>query len=157
MNWFDIVLITLIFHYCWVMLLRENEQFETDSDGEFRTGAAVTLGLLWIAVIYFFKSTFLDFAVFVGNIQYLTRHLFIFSFSLIVILIAFAQMFLIVFRNSPSCEECNEDDEFPHCTFENSFLTVSKLVLLEVYSFIYEGGFKSNNCILSNLYFSNCS
>jgi hypothetical protein len=41
-------------------------------------------------------------------------------------LLAFAQMFFIVYRQDPVCTQANDDDcNFPHCTFESSLLKVS--------------------------------
>jgi len=54
--------------------------------------------------------------------------------SLAVILIAFAQMFLIVFRKTPVCSEsCIIDyGGFPHCSFNKSILKVYTMMLGEI-------------------------
>lgn len=52
-----------------------------------------------------------------------------------MILVAFAEMFLIVFRKTPVCsQECATEGEwvFPHCTFTDSVLKVYTMMLGEV-------------------------
>jgi len=152
MNWFDIIIIGFVFHYCGVMWRRKNElddlgeeimlndfgKCEEDSDRDFRTGAALTLGTLWIAFIYFLKSTFLDFAVFVETIKYVTRYLFTFLVAVSMILILFAQSFFLIFRNTPICEESNnEDSRFLHCDFGNSLMTVFVMMVGEIGDDVY--------------------
>ena len=76
----------------------------------------------------------LEFSVFYETVFYVTKKLFIFMISLTVILIAFAQMFLIVFRKTPVCsEECVANNGgFPHCSFSKSFLKVYTMMLGEI-------------------------
>ncbi len=80
------------------------------------------------------SSTMLEFSVFYETVLYVTKKLFIFMISLAVILIAFAQMFLIVFRQTHVCsEECKENSVgFPHCSFNKSFLKVFTMMLGEI-------------------------
>ncbi len=53
-----------------------------------------------------------------------------------MVLIAFSQMFLIIFRSTPVCsQECSSGEDgwiFPHCTFNNSFWKVYTMMLGEV-------------------------
>lgn len=77
----------------------------------------------------------LEFSVFHETVLCVTKNLFIFMISLAVILIAFAQMFLIVFRKTPVCSDtCLSNDEsvFPHCSFNKSFLKVYTMMLGEI-------------------------
>lgn len=89
----------------------------------FRTGIAVTYGIAWISVISYLKSIYIDFSVFVGGVIYVVRRLAAFLMALWIILIAFAQMFVILYRQTDHCVGDNAD-EFPHCTFINSVLRV---------------------------------
>jgi hypothetical protein len=100
--------------------------FGSHGDESFRTGVAFTIGALWLIVINFLKSTMLEFSVFYETVLSVSKNLFIFMISLAVILIAFAQMFLIVFRKTPVCSEsCISDyGGFPHCSFDKSILKV---------------------------------
>lgn len=76
----------------------------------------------------------LEFSVFHETVLYVTKNLFIFMISLAMILIAFAQMFLIVFRKTPVCSETclSENESFPHCSFNRSFLKVYTMMLGEI-------------------------
>ena len=135
-NWLDIIVISLVYHYCVSMARREKElrgmiafgtpDFGSHGDESFRTGVAFTIGALWLIVINFLKSTMLEFSVFYETVLSVSKNLFIFMISLAVILIAFAQMFLIVFRKTPVCSEsCISDyGGFPHCSFDKSILKV---------------------------------
>jgi ankyrin repeat protein len=131
-NWLDMAVITLSFYYAILM---------TGYDGlgkeQFRSGVAFTKGVLWMAVIYFLKSTLVDFAVFVGGVFYVVQRLVAFLLAVGVILLAFAQMFFIVYRQRDVCVQNPADDQefeaefgfepcrFPHCSFEESLLKVN--------------------------------
>ena len=102
---------------------------------EFRTGTALTKGALWTAVIFFLKSTQVDFAVFLNGVFYVVRRLVAFLLAILVILISFAQMFWLVYLEQPVCKfSCREGDQeceaemegcsYPHCEFGDSFLKV---------------------------------
>jgi len=138
-NWINILMISLVYHYCGAMQSRENEiadlaNYATDDDLSFRTGVAFTLGVLWLSVTTFLKSTMLEFSVFFESVLYVTKKLFIFMVSLLVILVNFSLMFLIVFRRTPVCsQECMSDfGVFPHCDFNKSLLKVYTMMLGEI-------------------------
>jgi ankyrin repeat protein len=147
-NWLDMAVITMCFYYAILM----SHGSGTDDDWgigakEFRSGCAFTKGVLWLAMIYFLKSTQVDFAVFLGGVFYVVQRLVAFLLAVGVILLAFAQMFFIVYRQEPVCtfKLCDPDDplqncteaeteaaneltegcDFPHCTFPDSLLKVS--------------------------------
>ena len=63
----------------------------------FRTGVAFTKGVLWISFISFLKSTLVEFSVFVGGVYYVLKRLVAFLMAVSIILLAFAQMFFIVY------------------------------------------------------------
>ena len=145
-NWLDVLVIALVTHYTNVMTLGGQYESLSDSlngaendnvDGleGFRTGTALTKGVLWTAVIFFLKSTQVDFAVFLGGVFYVVRRLVAFLLAILVILISFAQMFWVVYLEQPVCKfscpvgdrECEVEMEgctYPHCEFGDSFLKV---------------------------------
>mmetsp|Transcript_12589 Transcript_12589/g.19155 ORF Transcript_12589/g.19155 Transcript_12589/m.19155 type:complete len:867 (-) Transcript_12589:550-3150(-) len=124
-NWLDMCLIVLVFYYGSAMI---ND--DIGSDESFRSGVAFTKGILWCAVISFLKSTLVDFAVFVGGVFYVVQRLAAFLLALGVILLAFAQMFLIVYTETGICKL--DGDEFPHCTFNLSLLKVYTMLMGEI-------------------------
>jgi ankyrin repeat protein len=122
-NWLDMAVIVMVIYFTTLMLRGPDSGLGND---EFRTGCAVTKGVLWLAVIYYCKSLQVDFAVFFGGVVYVVHRLGAFLLAVGVILFAFAQMFFIVYRQEPVCTTENNDNcEFPHCTFESSLLKVS--------------------------------
>lgn len=144
-NWLDMTVIVLIYHYCSSMVRRSNDfeyfsssniqpDYGSEDDMHFRTGVAVTVGALWFSIINFLKSTMLEFSVFYETVLYVTKNLFIFIISLAVILISFAQMFFIVYRQTPVCNAscAAADNGFPHCTFNKSFLKVFTMMIGEI-------------------------
>ena len=62
-NWLDLMVIVLVYYNSIIMT-----NVEFGSPEIFRPGAAFTKGILWLNVIYFLKSTQIDFAVFVGGV-----------------------------------------------------------------------------------------
>jgi len=109
----------------------------------FRTGTALTKGVLWTAVIFFLKSTQVDFAVFLNGVFYVVHRLVAFLLAILVILISFAQMFWVVYLEQPVCKfACDEEDArckaemegcgFPHCEFGDSFLKVYTMMMGEI-------------------------
>lgn len=144
-NWLDMLVITLVTYYSVIMslgtpVLADYDNDDGDPYDAFRTGTALTTGVLWTAVIFFLKSTRVDFAVFLNGVFYVVQRLVAFLLAVLVILICFAQMFWIVYMERPVCtytcpsnetsranETCREDFDqcaFPHCDFGDSFLKV---------------------------------
>jgi ankyrin repeat protein len=122
-NWLDMAVITLVLYYSIIMTGDSDWGL---GDDQFRAGVAFTKGVLWLALIFFLKSTQVDFAVFLGGVFYVVQRLVAFLLAVGVILLAFAQMFFIVYRQRTVCTTKSEDDcAFPHCTFESSLLKVS--------------------------------
>jgi hypothetical protein len=133
-NWLDVSLVILVFYYA-VQMTTGGYAISNDA---FRTGVAFTKGMLWINFIYFLKSTLVEFSVFVGGVYYVLQRLAAFLMAVGVILLAFAQMFYIVYVYTPVCdidqlevEEKNECD-FPHCSFANSLLKVYTMMMGEI-------------------------
>jgi hypothetical protein len=145
-NWLDLLVITLVTYYSVVMAVGKPVWADSDMEDEdgdpydaFRTGTALTKGVLWTAIIYFLKSTRVDFAVFLNGVFYVVKRLVAFLLAVLVILIAFAQMFWVVYMERPVCVyTCPQDNEtcpenfdrctFPHCDFGDSFLKVRVII-----------------------------
>jgi len=75
----------------------------------FRIGAAFTLGTCYLQMLAYLKSILIEFAVFVSGVIYVTSKLVAFIVSLIITLVAFAQMWYTLFKNSSECLVYNEE------------------------------------------------
>ena len=85
------------------------------------------------------KSTLVDFAVFVGGVQYVLRRLAAFLVVLSCILVAFGFMFYYVFLATPFCVKDEEQGfAFPHCTISDSLLRVYTMMMGEVDDTVYQ-------------------
>eukprot|EP00536_Pseudo-nitzschia_multiseries_P004495 jgi/Psemu1/253683/estExt_Genewise1Plus.C_740119 len=143
-NWLDVLVITLVTYYSIVMTIEEPTGMEdAHYVVAFRTGTALTKGVLWTAVIFFLKSTQVDFAVFLNGVFYVVRRLVAFLLAILVILISFAQMFWVIYLDQPVCKfACDEEDlrckaemegcAYPHCEFRDSFLKVYTMMMGEI-------------------------
>lgn len=144
-NWLDIAVIILVLYYA-ILMVTPN-QVSLISDEGFRSGAAFTQGLLWVAIIMFLKKTLVDFAVFVGGVFYVVQRLAAFLLAVGVILLGFAQMFYFVYVHTPYCPTNSTNttdltplpDEvgeikcyFPHCSFWDSLLKVYTMMMGEI-------------------------
>eukprot|EP00934_Nitzschia_sp_Nitz4_P004966 Nitzschia sp. Nitz4//scaffold54_size114964//41440//44056//NITZ4_003846-RA/size114964-augustus-gene-0.18-mRNA-1//-1//CDS//3329554336//4956//frame0 len=130
-NWLDMAVITLVSYYA-ILMASGDVEWGIGKD-QFRAGCAFTKGVLWTAVIYFLKSTQVDFAVFLGGVFYVVQRLVAFLSAVCVILLAFAQMFFIVYRQEDVCSVPNDEGcDFPHCSFENSLLKVYTMMMGEI-------------------------
>ena len=130
-NRLDVAVIFLIFYFGGVMMTSE----PLISKEVFRSGTALTKGILWMSVISFLKSTQVEFSVFVSGVFYVVQRLAAFLLALCVILLMFAQMFYIVYAETIwcACGEANPDaNPFPHCTFQNSLLKVYTMLMGEI-------------------------
>lgn len=128
-NWLDSAVIILVFSHGIIMA------GEVDVIEEyFRSTVAFTEGVLWCAIIYFLKSTLVDFAVFVGGVWYVLQRLAAFLMAVGVILFAFAQMFYIVYKDTEICDIPKDEMEctYPHCTFGNSLLKVYTMMMGQI-------------------------
>ena len=114
----------------------------------FRVGAAVSVTILWVKLLAYLRFILIDFAVFVGGVFYVVRRLAAFLTALMVILIAFAQMFSTIFQQSKYCNNepdqdrsfeeivaltrCSAQEPRPYCHFWDSFLSCYTMLLGEV-------------------------
>lgn len=91
-NWFDIFYILLILFWTVVM---QTQSLDIDT---FRIGTALTFGVYWLNVLVFLKGIMVGFAVFMGGVVYVVQRLAAFFLALLIILLAFAQIFYTLFR-----------------------------------------------------------
>lgn len=109
------------------------------SNDAFRSGTAITKGILWMSVISFLKSTQVEFSVFVSGVFYVVQRLAAFLLALSVILMMFSQMFYIIYAETDVCQ-CNVlyatgpdgIEPFPHCDFKWSLLKVYTMLMGEI-------------------------
>jgi hypothetical protein len=133
-NWLDMSVIILVFYYAVCM----TDDSLGISDEAFRTGLAFTKGVLWISFISFLKSTLVEFSVFVGGVYYVLKRLAAFLMAVSIILLAFAQMFFIVYTKTDICDFTGEEVAngqacyFPYCKFRNSLLKVYTMMMGQV-------------------------
>lgn len=129
-NWLDVALIFLIFYFGGVMFT--NSPMSADA---FRSGTAITKGIMWMSVISFLKSTQVEFSVFVSGVFYVVQRLAAFLLALSVILLMFSQMFYIIYAETEECK-CSADfpdaNPFPHCEFKWSLLKVYTMLMGEI-------------------------
>ena len=85
-------------------------QTGSGNDERFRTGAALTLGLCYLQVLAYLKSILIDFAVFVSGVVYVTTRLVAFMVCLLISVMAFAQMWYTMFRQSSECAFASDDE-----------------------------------------------
>ena len=114
----------------------------------FRIGASFSVTILWVKLLAYLRSTLIDFAVFVRGVFFVVRRLSAFLVCLSVILLAFAQMFTTIFRQSDYCinqpnnelsdaiilaqTKCDAGQLASYCTFCDAFLGVYTMLLGEV-------------------------
>lgn len=79
-------------------------------DHSFRTGASITLAICYLQVLAYLKSILIDFAVFVNTIVYVSSRLAAFLVCLLITVIAFAQMWYTIFRQSSVCLDAAADE-----------------------------------------------
>jgi ankyrin repeat protein len=136
-NWLDVGVITMVYYYAICMSM------DSPVDRNlFRSGAAFGQGILYVAVIVYLKSTYVDFAVFVGGVLYVVQRLTAFLTAVGVILLAFAQMFYFIYVDGEMCtnrlqpDDLNYDADldcrFSHCSFEESLLRVYSMMMGEI-------------------------
>lgn len=128
-NYLDMAVITSTL---WNAIYMANE--DLGDDDRFRSFCAFTKAILWLAVIYFLKSTLVQFAVFVGGVYYVVNRLLAFLTAVAIMLLAFAQMFYIVYNEDPICDDTPDGSEcdFPHCRFDKSLLKVYTMMMGEI-------------------------
>eukprot|EP00567_Pseudictyota_dubia_P007643 CAMPEP_0197445272 /NCGR_PEP_ID=MMETSP1175-20131217/10532_1 /TAXON_ID=1003142 /ORGANISM="Triceratium dubium, Strain CCMP147" /LENGTH=984 /DNA_ID=CAMNT_0042976205 /DNA_START=119 /DNA_END=3073 /DNA_ORIENTATION=+ len=139
-NWLDLCVIGLTLANS--ALMRTDPPYKdisnTDEHPNLRIMLALTQIVLWIALLFYIKSTAIGFAVFMGGVGYVIRRLVYFASCVLIFLFAFAMMFQIIYMGSEVClepgkfqnGECYEN--FPHCDFESSLLKVYTMMMGEI-------------------------
>jgi ankyrin repeat protein len=128
-NWLDVAVIFLVSYYA-VLMLEEGSGIDNN---KFRSGVAFTQGILYLDVIVYLKSTYVDFAVFVGGVLHVVQRLSAFLIAVAVILLAFAQMFYFIYVDTILCADPGDPEcDFPHCNFEFSLLKVYTMMMGEI-------------------------
>ena len=98
-NWFDILYISLLVF--WSVSMSTGAL----SAKFFEIGTCLTYAILYMALVLFLKNHFVGFAVFVGGLVYVVKRLFAFFVALVIILVAFSQIFSTIFRQSGACPD----------------------------------------------------
>mmetsp|Transcript_26941 Transcript_26941/g.41272 ORF Transcript_26941/g.41272 Transcript_26941/m.41272 type:complete len:908 (-) Transcript_26941:238-2961(-) len=149
-NWLDMTVIILVFYYTLLMTTQNPGLME--SENAFKYGCACTKAVLMFAVIYFLKSTMVEFAVFVDGVFYVLVRLTAFLIAVLIVLLAFAEMFFIIYKDKEGIcvTHTGEEDftlnafggnytyeresecDFPHCEFLFSFLKVYTMMMGEI-------------------------
>lgn len=130
-NWLDVTLISLVFFFGGVMFTNS----PLVNEDTFRSGAAITKGIMWMSVISFLKSTQVEFSVFVSGVFYVVQRLAAFLLALALILLMFSQMFYIIYAQTDECTctaENADANPFPHCDFKWSLLKVYTMLMGEI-------------------------
>lgn len=140
-NWLNVIFMVLVLF--WAARMNTG----TGDLDNFRTGTAFSVIILWLKVLAFLRNMLIDFAVFVGGVFYVLTRLAAFLTCLVVILVAFSQMFLTVFQQTSYCDTNDEDKLYQEasqwclresdtsqafCSFWTSFLAVYSMLLGEV-------------------------
>ncbi|KAL3789281.1 hypothetical protein HJC23_000347 [Cyclotella cryptica] len=102
-NFFNLTFVFLISYYSVLM------QTGLGDDERFRIGCAFTMGVCWNQVLSYFRSILIDFAVFVSGVLFVVKRLVAFMICMIIMVVAFAQMYYTLFRHSEECERMEED------------------------------------------------
>jgi ankyrin repeat protein len=135
-NYLDMAVIISV--YVNAVIMVTSFVSEVDQLNKFRTLCAFTKLILWVAVIYFLKSVNVQFAVFVGGVYYVVNRLIAFLLAVGIMLLAFAQMFFIIYLEEDVCikkaDSAIEEEVcvFPHCNFWLSLLKVYTMMMGEI-------------------------
>jgi Ion transport protein len=133
-NLIDIVYISLLL--VWSICMHTGQG---DLD-VFRTGTALTLGLVWMNFLIYLQNVMIDLAIFVAGVTYVVQRLGAFLLATVIILVAFAQIFLTLYQETPYCNDyqqakdvvdvaCGVAIERPWCSFLPAFAHVLNMML----------------------------
>jgi hypothetical protein len=141
-NYLNVIFVFLVVF--WAI----NMDMGTGDKNNFRIGAAVSLIVIWTKFLAYLRNMMIDFALFVYGVFYIVRRLAAFLTALLVILVAFAQMFFTVFQQTEYCRnqpntgrdealiledtKCGTNMLRPYCSFWFSFINVYTMLLGEV-------------------------
>ena len=71
----------------------------------------MTLLVAWVGVSSFLTRTIVDFAVFVGGVFQTVSKIMAFLLALTIVLIAYSNLFSIVFREKPVCQDYDPENK----------------------------------------------
>lgn len=69
-----------------------------------------SIGLCWNQVLSYLRSILIDFAVFVSGLLFVMKRLVAFMICMLIMVVAFAQMYYTLFRHSDECASMEEGD-----------------------------------------------
>lgn len=125
-NVFDLILIGVTIASAAIMKVDDVVYKAGDDTESIQTFFAVVFAIMWMSVLMFLKSAYIDFAVFVGGVLYVVNKLVAFLLALFVILLAFSQAFVMVFMKSDRCPETKANEPLQRL-MESKFVTVGML------------------------------
>ena len=85
------------------LIMKFDQSASDDHMDSYQQFFSVVTFIMWMSVLSFLKSTLIDFAVFVGGVFYVVRHLVAFMTALVIILMAFSQMFVTIYQSTQYC------------------------------------------------------
>jgi len=91
--------------YCTVLM-----NTGSGDDDQFRNVAAITMCICFLQILAYLKSILIEFAVFVSGVVYVSSRLVAFLCSLAITIVAFAQMWYTLFRQSEECLAALSED-----------------------------------------------
>jgi hypothetical protein len=142
-NWLDTAYIVTVFYWA-IRFGQEPDQW--GNKDTFRTGAAISVVIVWMKLLAYLRNTYIDFAVFLGGLFYVVRRLVAFLLCLCITLIAFSTMFFTIYRRDPEClipttdfkedevkildlQCAANDDILVYCTRWDAFLNTFTMLL----------------------------
>jgi len=137
-NWFDVSCIVLTFSAAIDMLSQGDPE-------ENRTLLLITVVLLWSKLLLFLRSTILPFAIFVNGLLETFKTLTPFTFGVVIVLCAFANLYVIEGYGKYQCagenSESDSESSTSFCGYSSAFQ--------EVYS-MFVGGIEIQELSLTN-------
>jgi hypothetical protein len=109
-NALNLTFVFLISYYSVLM------QTGLGDDERFRTGCAFTIGVCWAQVLAYLKSILIDFAVFVSGVLFVMKRLVAFMICMIIMVVAWSQMYYTLFRHSEECENMEDENYLANLT-----------------------------------------
>jgi len=125
-NIFDVSFFLLV--VIWAVIM--NQEFFKQKDlKNIRMLATMTAFVFHIKFLFFFRSIFMSFAVFIEGFIQVTKKLGMFMVVLLIILIGFMQAFYTLFNKTKYCDEESDTDINQFCKLWPSFLKLSTMLL----------------------------
>mmetsp|Transcript_19907 Transcript_19907/g.29820 ORF Transcript_19907/g.29820 Transcript_19907/m.29820 type:complete len:626 (-) Transcript_19907:125-2002(-) len=138
-NWIEISFIVQVIF--WTVVMETGAM----SLNFFQTGTTITLFFLWLNFLNFLRGMIVEFAVFVSGVVHVLKRLGVFLMALLIILVAFMQIFYTLFLATGYCEGFEFDrshadicdpeegsEPYRFCTNWDTFLSVYTMLLGEV-------------------------